>query len=151
MLMKLDADTGDPWQNLANAIVSQAAQDFRDARKLLGKHQDISELRAAAKAAAKAARDARRAQGKGPGNRPLTPQEKALYSANHVHDTLSECRAFFRGRWFETLSDLDGARLLRRIEEEGAGDEGRACEDMAAEAETDLAGIFGDDDPVSWV
>lgn len=81
-------DTGDPYQNLANAIVQQAADDYRSAKRYLAKHPEIPE------------------------------DKKAIYNWVNANKTVVECEAFFRGDWIKMLTNLDGREILAKLKEE---------------------------------
>ena len=79
------ADTGDPYQNLANAIVHGAADDYRRARRYLIKHPEIPE------------------------------SEYGRYMWADAHRVIVECEAFFCGDWIKMLTALDGVEILNRL------------------------------------
>ena len=136
MAVSIDMDTGSPDQNLANAIILQAVTDYRSARKLLREHPKTPELVATAKI--------KRKERKKETGYNRSPEEKLLAKIWNAQKEVIECETFFKSRWFETLSNIDGKDLLKKLREE-ADDEDRACEDMASAPEAAGDGILGVD------
>lgn len=69
---------GDPYENLANAIVITAAKDYRDALRSLTRNKNN----------------------------------------NNAKRMKEEVERFFNSDWYSVLTDLDGAFLMRKIQEE---------------------------------
>ena len=86
----------DNYENLANAIVLQAVKDYRLALRFLKRHPRTPEL------------DAEEA-GKDTSKRSLSDKIIKNESAR------DEVERFFCSGWFETLSNLDGEVLLRKV------------------------------------
>ena len=86
-----------PWQALASEIIIRAVKDFRSYGRML------YVLR----------RKARYDRG-------LTDDEKRCLQRRieQYKRKLDDLRLFFRSRYFCTLCDLDGVKLLRRLERE---------------------------------
>lgn len=73
----------DPYEALANAIIVQAATDYRQAHKKLKRFPgDAQSLR-----------------------------------------MIADCESFFLGDWISALTDVNGEFILRKLEEEVAGDD----------------------------
>lgn len=83
---------GDPRENLANAIVLQAVDDWRSAKKILRRHK-VHALQ---------------------GRKKVTPR-------NDPQGTIDACERFFRSGWFQMLTRIDGEALLRKLREEEEG------------------------------
>ena len=142
MALSMDVDTGDPDTNLANAIIYQAALDYRSARRFLRKNPRTEALEAAAERNEKN----RRLEGKAI----LTPEEKLLAKIKRVEREAMSCERFFKSRLFETLSNLDGQELFNKLRREEDDADG-ACEDMASAPEAAFDGIISDGDVLSWL
>ena len=84
------------WENLSNAIVVQAVDDYRDALRILAKHPDY-ERRIAAEQATKGSLVAR-----------------LRMALRHT----IECEAFFRSAWFGELTRIDPEMLIRVLRAE---------------------------------
>lgn len=91
------ADTGDPYQNLANAIVLLAADDYRYAVRYIRRHPAPPSIP--------------------DGYRGKRAQQRWCEQYRMIYD----CRMFFMGDWIKMLTKLDGAELLRQLEEECNG------------------------------
>ena len=85
-----------PHEELANAIVVQAVKDYRHALRFLKRHPHTPELDAE-----EARKDKRK--------RSLLDKIVKNESAR------DEVERFFRSGWLETLSNLDGEVLLRKV------------------------------------
>ena len=94
-------------QALANAIIVQAATDYRHARQYLKKHPKTPELVARVEAMA-------------PRMRSKTREGRLLNEIVKQEDMVSECERFFRSKWYSCLTDVDGEFILRKLEEEFA-------------------------------
>lgn len=81
------------WENLGNAIVLQACDDYRVALRLLAKHPDYAR-RIAEDVALKGSLAAR-----------------LRTAVRHV----KECEAFFRSAWFRELTSLDPGVLIAEL------------------------------------
>ena len=94
----IDAD-GDveinPWQRLANAIVKQAANDYRAAAKVIDRATP---------------RQIERARQPDP--------KRSSDNLRRKMQTLDECTRFFRSGWYMMLTDLDGEVLIEKLERE---------------------------------
>jgi len=80
----------DPYQNLANAIVLRAAEDYRNVALFLKHHRPI---------------------------RKEDQDDEAYICALADKNSIDR---FFLGAWFATLSDLDGKVLLEKLKSEVA-------------------------------
>lgn len=79
----------DPWRRLANAIVEQAAEDYRDARATIRELDDKERL---------------------------TQRDEAdYYLAERME---KDCEDFFLGDWIKALTSVDGKFILRKLREE---------------------------------
>lgn len=87
----------DPWQALASAIIIQTVKDFRS----YGRMQY-------------------RLRRKLVYEKNLTEEEKQFLVRRTMQykRKLDDLRLFFRSSYFSTLCDLDGVKLLRRLERE---------------------------------
>lgn len=94
-------------QALANAIVVQAAEDYRRARKYLKKHPKTSELVA-------------RVEAMTPRERSRTREGRLLNEIIRQENMAAECERFFRSQWCSCLTKADGVFILRKLEEEFA-------------------------------
>ncbi|MEA4824083.1 MAG: hypothetical protein VB111_08235 [Clostridiaceae bacterium] len=86
----------DHYVNLANAIIVQAARDYREALDFLKRHPHTPDF------------DTKDAQSD---KRKRVLRDKIIKNEG-VRD---EVERFFRSGWFEMLSNLDGEILLRQI------------------------------------
>lgn len=94
----------DPYEALANAVIVQAAKDYRHARKELSrllKHEPVK----------KSAEDE--------GIR----WKKWNTRKTDVENELSDLKKFFYSKWFMVLSKTDGPALYERLREEADADE----------------------------
>ena len=111
----------DVYEELANAIIVQAVDDYRAARKYLKKHPRTKELEetAASQAAERRKRAAeRKAQGLPKVQEKPGPDERQLRRIKNRERMLVEIPQFFRSKWYEALTTLDGEMLLQRLNEE---------------------------------
>ena len=74
----VNKQTGDPYEKLANAVIAQAAEDYRAALKKIKAH----------------------------------PKNKDV-----INEAL-RIERFFRSGWYQTLTSVDGERLIRRLQAE---------------------------------
>lgn len=75
---KVDREKREPFEDLANAIIIQAVEDWREAVRALNEWpDDVDAIR-----------------------------------------TKDECEAFLLSDWYEQLTKMDGARLLRMLRKE---------------------------------
>lgn len=111
----------DAFENLANAIIVQAAEDYRAARKYLKKHPRTKELEevAALQTAERRKRAAERREKGLPGaNEKPGPEERLLSKIKSKERTLVEVQQFFRSKWYAALTTVDGEWLLRKLNDE---------------------------------
>ena len=107
-------DMTECYENLANAIIIRAFEDYTPACRLI-KKREHSVLRAQEKydnlqKAAKAAEDAvKRAKAS------LDRQKGLLLSAEAERDTIE---GFFTSQWFQLLSKVDGEQLLKEAKKQ---------------------------------
>ena len=91
----------DPYEVLANAIIMQAVDDYREAKRFLNRHPELSNP-------VKLARmDKER-------------RSKLLAEKRNSEGTIREVERFFRSGWFDVLSKADGVELLSKIQRESA-------------------------------
>lgn len=79
----------DPYERLANAIVVQAAEDYREARRTK-KELDEKER--------------------------MTAKDEAKYFEADKME--KDCEKFFRGDWIKALTKVDGKVILQKLREE---------------------------------
>ena len=107
-----------PYENLANAIIEQAAKDHRSAVAYLKKHPHTKELSEKV-VMQRAEREKRRAELKAkklPMERIKKSREERLLENIIARETLRyDTEKFFRSSWFEDLTDIDGKWLLERL------------------------------------
>lgn len=85
-----------PYESLASAIVVQAVRDYRRALRFLERHPHTPDLET------EEAREVR--------------QKRRLLDKIVRNESMrNEAEEFFRSGWFETLSNLDGEVLLRKV------------------------------------
>lgn len=129
-------DTGDPLQNLANAIVVQAADDYRRALQFLSMHPEPPSMYDYLTEREIVILD------NAPRNyREMTPQQEKiqmlaveirkskqfrnLKNAEYLWSTqfnmIRDCEQFFQGDWIMCLTKLDGKELMRMLKEEVYG------------------------------
>lgn len=84
------------YENLANEIIVQAVKDYRQALRFLKRHPHTPEL------------DTEEARND---KRMRVLINKIIKNEGERDDI----ERFFRSGWFETLTDLDGEVLLRRV------------------------------------
>lgn len=84
----------DPYQNLANAIIEQAARDYREALQYLKRHPHKPDQEAI---------------------KARPELEKVLAKFNEAKKTKAECEQFFQSGYFEILTDLNGPVLMAGI------------------------------------
>lgn len=114
-----------PYEALANGIITQAANDYRKAKKYLAKHpltEALKRVVAAQREERKKRREELKALGL-PKEREKKSKEERLYESiisnkSMVYDT----EKFFRSEWFSQLTSIDGEMLLRRLENEVEAD-----------------------------
>ncbi|MCD7724939.1 MAG: hypothetical protein LUI12_05215 [Clostridiales bacterium] len=92
----------DPYEYLANAIIVQAAQDYR------------TEMRKLKKLLLQEPANAAGLQKK------KTPHEKWEDKCNLCRRDISSVEDFFHSQWMETLSDADGGAIFEKLREEVA-------------------------------
>ena len=111
----------DPYEELANAIIVQAADDFRSARRFLREHPRTMEL----VDAVETIREERRKKREERRRRKLPPERDTKSCEEMLLDKiidnevlLFDARKFFRSAWFSKLTALDGELLLEKLEKE---------------------------------
>jgi hypothetical protein len=87
-----------PYEELANAIIAQAVQDYRAELRFLKRHPHTPDL------------DTEEAES--------DEQRRKLKARIEKHECeQSRIEVFFRSEWFLLLTDLDGDVLMRRVRE----------------------------------
>ena len=110
-----------PYEALANGIITQAVNDYRQAVKFLKKHPRTDKLEAdvASQLAEKKKRREERAKLKLPKEREKQSQEERLLDNIRNNELMaSETEKFFQSEWFSKLTEIDGHWLLERIKKE---------------------------------
>ena len=110
-----------PYEALANGIITQAVNDYRQAIKFLKKHPRTDKLEAdvAAQLAEKKKRREERAKLKLPKEREKQSKEERLLDNIRNNELMaSETEKFFQSEWFSKLTELDGHWLLVRLKKE---------------------------------
>ena len=110
-----------PYEVLANGIITQAANDYRQAAKFLKKHPRTDKLEAtvAAQIAEKKKRRDERAKLKLPKEREKRSKEERLLDNIRSNELIvSDTERFFHSEWFSKLTELDGHWLLMRLKKE---------------------------------
>ena len=105
---KPDADLGDPYHALANAVIIQAVEDYRKARRYLRRHPHTPELEAVVAEQRQQERE----------SHALTKEMRLLNRILRYEDILKEVEQFFHSDYFMLLSDVDGPGLLERLKKE---------------------------------
>ena len=103
----------DRYENLANAIILRAVDDYRSALKKI-KHLPEEKWKSLCERLRKEDAERKTIEFKLKEKKKRikrTPQEKAVL-------TFYECEDFFRSRWFGVLTALDGEELIRKLQEE---------------------------------
>lgn len=111
----------EPYENLANAIIVQAADDYRIAAGFLRKHPRTKELEDAVAGirAEKARKREERKRLKLPRARERKSREEILMDKIVSNETLLfDVKKFFRSDWFSKLTSVDGETLLEKLEKE---------------------------------
>ena len=101
------------YENLANAIIVQAAEDFREARRYLHLHPHTPELDAIV-----AEQKEQQKKQKKKGGHKKTKEMCLLDRILENEDTLEEVERFFHSEYFMLLSKADGPGLLARLKKE---------------------------------
>lgn len=110
-----------PYEALANGIITQAANDYRKARKYLAKHPRTKELEdtVAVQLAEKKKKREERQKLKLPKAREKkSKEERLLDNIRSNEQMVAETERFFQSEWFSRLTDIDGDWLLKRLEKE---------------------------------
>ena len=110
-----------PYEALANGIITQAVNDYRQAIKFLKKHPRTDKLEAdvAAQLAEKKKRQEERTKLKLSKEREKKSKEERLLDSIRSNErVVSETEKFFQSEWFSKLTELDGHWLLRRLKKE---------------------------------
>lgn len=111
----------DAYQTLANAIITQAADDCRKAARFLKKHPRTDELEAdvAAQLAEKRKRREMRRKLNLPSEREKKSKEERLLDTIRSNEQMAaETERFFRSQWFKQLTSIDGDWLFEKIKKE---------------------------------
>ncbi|MBQ9377124.1 MAG: hypothetical protein IJU05_04920 [Schwartzia sp.] len=111
----------DPYEDLANAIIIQAADDYRNAARFLRKHPRTKELEetVAGIRAEKSRKREERKRLKLPNAREQKSREEILLDKIVDNETLLfDVKKFFRSDWFSKLTSVDGEILLAKLEKE---------------------------------
>ena len=112
------------YERLANAIIEQAVEDYRRARKYLKKHPRTEELEAtvAAQLAEKKKRREQRVKLNLPAERiKRSREERLLVKIKDNERTQRETEKFFQSEWFSRLTEINGEWLLKRLKKEMEG------------------------------
>ena len=110
-----------PYEALANGIITQAADDYRRAVKFLKKHQHTEELEAdvATQLADKKKRRMECKKQKLPQEREKKSKEERLLDSIRSNEQMAkETESFFHSEWFSQLTAIDGHWLFERIKKE---------------------------------
>ena len=109
-----------PYEALANAIITQAANDYRKAVKFLKKHPRTDELEAdvAARLAEKEKRRKERKEKKLPPEREKKSKEERLLDSIRSNERMAQETEKFFSEWFSRLTTIDGHWLFERIKKE---------------------------------
>lgn len=94
----------DPYESLANAVIIQAAKDYRAGRRELKKllsHEPVKKS----------------------GEDESVRWKKWNTRKTDVENNLSDLKRFFYSQWFTMLSSTDGPALYERLKEEADSDE----------------------------
>ena len=111
----------DAYEVLANAIITQAAADYRKAAKFLKKnpHTKGLEDRVAARLAKKKKLREEHKKGRLPvGKEKKSKEERLLDSIRANEQMVEETERFFHSKWFTQLTSTDGYRLFEQIKQE---------------------------------
>ena len=76
----------EPFESLANAIIELAVKDYKDDLLYLMEHK------------------------------PIIPEDADDVNYRKHMDSKADLERFFHSGWFQTLSDLDGEYLMKRIQ-----------------------------------
>ena len=92
----------EPYESLANAVIVQAVKDYREAIHFLKRHPHTPDL------------DTEEA---------MKDKRKRILRENIIKNEGERdvVEIFFRSGWFETLSNLDGVALLKKVNEMEVG------------------------------
>ena len=104
----------DAYEILANAIITQAVNDYRKAAKFLKKHPRTKELedRVTAWLAKKKKLREEHKKGRLPvGKEKKSKEERLLDSIRANEQMVEETERFFHSKWFTQLTSTDGYRL----------------------------------------
>ena len=107
------AELGDPYKALANAVILQAVEDYRMARRYLHRHPHTPKLDEIV-AEQKKQQEERQKKGNPPKTREMRLLERILRN----EDTVTEVERFFHSEYFMLLSNVDGPGLLARLKKE---------------------------------
>lgn len=111
----------DAYEILANAIITQAVNDYRKAAKFLKKHPRTKELadRVTARLAKKKKLREEHKKGRLPvGKEKKSKEERLLDSIRANEQMVEETERFFHSKWFTQLTSTDGYRLFEQIKQE---------------------------------
>lgn len=110
-----------PYEALANGIITQAVNDYRRAAKFLKKHPRTDKLEAdvIAQLAEKKKRREERAKLNLPKVREKqSKEERLLDNIRYNEQMVSDTEKFFQSEWFSKLTEIDGHWLLMRLKKE---------------------------------
>ena len=110
-----------PYEVLANGIITQAANDYRQAVKFLKKHPRTNELVAdvAAQRIEKQKRREERKKLNLPREREKRSKEERLLDTIDENERMVlDTKKFCHSEWFSRLTNINGHWLLERIKEE---------------------------------
>ena len=152
MGVRYDLDTGNPYQNLANAIVAQVCEDWRSVTRYLQQHKITPELEAAVQVRKEKRKEmvqqwiedrkkAKFEKAVRKGDKawedmqitiprklektllPYSKDELLLAKVQEKRDELKELEAWFFSPAYELLTDLDAEYLLRKLRKEAEENE----------------------------
>lgn len=110
-----------PYEALGNAIITQAADDYRKAAKFLKKHPRTDELEAdvaAQLAEKKKQREERKKHNLPKAREKKSKEERLLDSIQENERMVTETERFFHSKWFAQLTEVDGQWLLEKLKKE---------------------------------
>lgn len=109
------------YESLANAIVVQAADDYRNALRYLKEYprtRELEEMAAFREKQWRRLEAERKAKGLSGGKRKYSREELLLRKIEGCERDAEEIERFFRSDWYCTLTSVDGEMLIRRLREE---------------------------------
>ena len=103
------------YDNLANAVIMQAVDDYRQARQFLKEHPATKELREHVRLrSAERKRIYKLTRQK----LPLDDREKLLMKISRTKKDAKDIERFFHSSWYTVLTDVPGDYILDRLKEE---------------------------------